>query len=166
MPTVIAVVGWHNAGKTLFIEGLVRELKRLGLRVATLKHARGHFDLDHEGTDTARFSQAGSDVVVIAGGERVAVLERVAQEPTLAALLARLPADIDIAIAEGFKREPLFKFEVLRSVTGAQRIAPVGELLALVTDELELAGDGAPRLGAHDYAGAVALLRARGLIGE
>lgn len=164
MPNVIAVVGWHNAGKTQFIEGLVRELKGLGLRVATLKHARGHFEIDHEGSDTWRLAQAGSDVVVIAGGHRLALVERVAEEPGLAELLTRLPAGIDLVIAEGFKREPVLKFEVLRRATGIERIAPQGELLALVTDEPELAGDAAPCLATDDYAGAVALLRARGMI--
>lgn len=163
MVPVIAVVGWHNAGKTRFIEGLVKALKARGLRVATVKHS-GHFQLDREGTDTWRYAQAGSDIVIISGGGQVALLERVDDDPPLSALLARLPANLDLVIAEGFKRADVPKFEVLRRETGLERIASEGQLLALVTTDEGLCDGELPCLHCDDYAGALALLAARGLL--
>ena len=162
MIPVIAVVGWHNAGKTRFVEGLVKALKARGLRVATIKHS-GHFQLDREGTDTWRYAQAGSDLILISGGGQVALLERVDQDLPLSALLARLPAGLDLVIAEGFKRADVPKFEIVRRETGLERIAPDGQLLALVTPEKSLCDGDLPCLHCDDYQGALALLAAQGL---
>lgn len=165
MIRVIAVVGWHNAGKTRFIEGLVKALKARGLRVATIKHS-GHFQLDREGTDTWRYTQAGSDLVIISGGGQVALLERVEEDPPLSALLARLPGDLDLVIAEGFKRADVPKFEIVRRETGLERVASDGQLVALVTAEEDLCDAAFPCLHCDDYQGALALLAARGLLSE
>ena len=73
---IISIVGWHNVGKTTFVAQLITELKRRGLRIATIKHTRGDFQLDREGTDTWRYAQAGSDVVAISGQGRFALLEQ------------------------------------------------------------------------------------------
>ncbi|HHX66236.1 MAG TPA: molybdopterin-guanine dinucleotide biosynthesis protein B [Chloroflexi bacterium] len=135
MIPIIAVVGWHNVGKTTFIERLVQSLKQRGLRVATVKHSGGHFDMDREGTDTWRYAQAGSDVVMIAGRKRTAYLEHHEKELTLDDLLARLPTGIDLVVAEGFKREPIPKIEVLRHDIPGERIASPEHLVAIVSDD-------------------------------
>ena len=89
-PQIISVVGWHNSGKTTFIERLVPALKARGLRVAVIKHSGGGFELDHPGTDTWRFQQAGSDVVAIVGREGFAYVERRQSGLDLEELVARL----------------------------------------------------------------------------
>ena len=61
----ISFVGYSNSGKTTLIEQLVRELKKLGYRVATVKHAPHGFDMDRPGKDSYRLKEAGSDVVVV-----------------------------------------------------------------------------------------------------
>jgi len=137
MRQLIAIVGWHNAGKTTLIEGLVQEYRRRGARVAVIKHSREGFDLDHPGTDTWRFAQAGADAVVITSREAVAWLERLDDEPRLEQLLARLQPDIDVVIAEGFKHEPCAKIEVMRAAAGTEPIARPEDLLAIVTDDVE-----------------------------
>lgn len=165
-PRVISVVGWHNSGKTTFIERLVAALKARGLKLAVIKHSGGQFDLDQPGTDTWRFSQSGSDVVAIAGHDRLAILERCAAEPSLADLLARLPEDIDLVITEGFKRESTPKFEVIRHEIGGKRIAGDDTLLALVIDDRALipVDEQVCWLWWEDIAAAVALLERRQLI--
>lgn len=161
---IISVVGWHNVGKTTFVALLVTELKRQGLRVATVKHTRGDFDLDREGTDTWRFAQAGSDVVAIAGRDRLAVIESTPEEFSIEAIIARLPQDLDLIITEGFKREPTLKIEVVVPGKGDGRISRPEELLAIVSDACpELPGD-APCFLPADTAGVVRLLRERGII--
>ena len=161
---IISVIGWHDAGKTTFIVRLVAELKRRGLRVATIKHSRGHFEIDRPGTDTWRLAQAGSDVVVISGKHRMALMEQSADELSLSEIVARLPGDIDLVIAEGYKSLPTPKIVVARDGVGQGRIAFSGELVALVTDEGGTASDGVPRFSPTDVGGVADLLVAKGLI--
>lgn len=161
---IISVVGWHNVGKTTFVALLVAELKRQGLRVATIKHTRGDFELDREGTDTWRFAQAGSDVVVIAGRDRLAIIESTPEELSLDALVARLPQDLDLIITEGFKRAPTLKIEVIVPGKGEGRIARPEELLAIVSEACPESPDIAPCFQPADAAGVVELLQARGII--
>ncbi|MFO7695938.1 MAG: molybdopterin-guanine dinucleotide biosynthesis protein B [Anaerolineae bacterium] len=136
MRRLFSIVGWHNAGKTTLAEGLVREYRKRGARVAVIKHSREGFDIDHPGTDTWRLTEAGSDVVVIASKNAMAWLERPAQELSLEQIVKRLDADIDVVIGEGFKHERGPKIEVLRLATGTEPIASADELLAIVTDDV------------------------------
>ena len=139
---IVSVVGWHNSGKTTVVESMIVALRARGWRVATIKHSGGGFDLDHEGTDTWRYAAAGSDVIALAGHGQVAVIERREQELTLADLLRRLPSDVDVVLVEGFKREHLPKIEVLRKGGDDRRIASAEDLVALVSDDEDLVGEG------------------------
>jgi molybdopterin-guanine dinucleotide biosynthesis protein MobB len=134
----VTVVGWHNAGKTLFIERLVEELKERGLRVGVLKHAGSHITMDREGTDTWRFARAGADVVAIAGPGQFAYIERSAEELLLEEALARLPKGLDLVLVEGYKSLPLPKIVVQRDEAEPAITGP-GEVLATVRADGDLA---------------------------
>jgi len=134
MIPIVSVIGWHDAGKTAFLEKLLRELKRRGVRVATIKHTRGDFDIDHRGTDTWRFTKAGSDVVVISGRDQMALVERRQEEASLEEIVSRLPVGIDLVITEGYKRAPTPKIEVVRADGNEEWIACDKDLLALISD--------------------------------
>ena len=165
MTVILSIVGWHNAGKTTFLERLITELKRRGLRVATIKHTGGHFDMDHEGTDTFRYAQAGSDVVVISGYKGYALLARVERELSLDEIVARLPDDVDIILAEGFKRDPLPKIEIRRQSIATTPVSTSGQLLAIVTDIPDLGRETEVPTFSFEEASLVAdLLQARGLL--
>jgi len=125
---VVTVVGWHNVGKTLFVERLVAALKRRGLRLAVIKHTGTHFDVDHEGTDTWRFARAGSDVVGIVGPHGLALMERSAGEPAVEDVLRRLPGDLDLVLLEGYKSLPLPKV-VIRGASTEPEITGPGPIL-------------------------------------
>ncbi len=90
MIPVICFVGNSGSGKTSLLEQVVRELKRLGYRVAVVKHAPHGFDIDPVGKDSWRFTQAGSDVVVLSSPQRIALVERVGKELTLTQIEAPL----------------------------------------------------------------------------
>ncbi len=137
---IISIVGWHNVGKTTFVTQLITELKRRGLRVATIKHTRGDFQLDHEGTDTWRYAQAGSDVVAISGQGQLALLEQGEGELRLADIVARLPAHLDLVITEGYKEAATPKIEIVPSCGETKRISGAGELLAQVVGISEAEG--------------------------
>jgi len=165
-PPVVSIIGWHKVGKTTFAVAFLRELKAQGLRVATIKHTHGGFELDQEGTDTWRFAEAGSDCVVIAGRDRAAFLTRTDHEWSLDELLDRLPCAVDLVVTEGFKAAPTDKIEVLAPGSAPERATLAGRLIAVVADEppAGVLAEGVPCYRTTDAAGVVRLLRERGLL--
>ncbi len=159
------MVGWHNVGKTAFVERLLAALKARGTRVATIKHSREDFAIDYQGTDTWRYRRAGSDVVVISAPGRMAMIEEREEEVSLDEIIGRLPAGIDLVITEGFKRLPMQKIEVTtrQAWESDGRITPEGLLLAVVSDD-DLGVEEAPRFRREDTEGVVGLLERLGII--
>ena len=65
MVVVIAAVGVSGSGKTTTLEYLISHLSNEGYRVGAIKHIhRESFTIDKEGTNTWRFSKAGSKITV------------------------------------------------------------------------------------------------------
>lgn len=122
---LFGVVGWKNAGKTGLMERLVTEITGRGITVSTVKHAHHSFDVDHPGKDSFRHRTAGASEVLLASGNRFALMHelRGASEPSLAELLTRL-SPVDLVLIEGYKRDDHPKVEAHRSVTGNPLIAP------------------------------------------
>ncbi|MGM0773193.1 molybdopterin-guanine dinucleotide biosynthesis protein B [Marinobacter sp.] len=112
---VIGIVGWKNSGKTTLAAALIRELSARGLTVNSIKHAHHSVDVDQPGTDSYKHRDAGAREVILAGGQRFAIMHelRGAQEPTLEELLARL-GPCDWVVVEGFKTHSHRKIEVHR----------------------------------------------------
>jgi len=160
---LVSVVGRHNAGKTALIERLVVRLKSRGLRVAVLKHTRGEFDLDTEGTDTWRHAQAGADVVAIAGPKGGAIIECWQREQSLEEILRRFPRDLDLVIVEGYKAMPLPKIVVCRDAREELR-GYGGRILAVVTSEPIWTGVEAPCLAPDDIDGLLRVLGEQGFL--
>jgi molybdopterin-guanine dinucleotide biosynthesis protein B len=134
LPFAISVVGRSNVGKTTLLEKLVRELKRRGYNLATIKHVASDFDLDHPGKDSWRFAKAGSDAVVLSSPRELALIRPVKRETTLEELLHLVNEGFDLILIEGFKNSRLPKIEVHRKELGGLVTSPE-ELVALVTDE-------------------------------
>ena len=114
MARIFGIAGWKNSGKTTLVEGVVRELVKRGLRVATMKHAHHGFDIDHEGRDSYRHREAGASEVIVASSKRWAVVHelRGESEPNFQDMMAKL-SPADIVIVEGFKKERYPKLEVI-----------------------------------------------------
>ncbi len=112
---VIGIVGWKNCGKTTLASALIRELSSRGLTVNSVKHAHHSVDVDQPGTDSYRHRDAGAREVILAGGQRFAIMHelRGTEEPTLDELLARL-GPCDWVVVEGFKAHSHPKIEVHR----------------------------------------------------
>ncbi len=134
MIPVLSIVGKSDVGKTTLLEKLIRELKRRGYRVATVKHDAHSFELDHPGKDTWRHAQAGSDHVVIASPARIAHIQRVERELTLPEIAATID-DVDIILTEGYKRGPAKKIEVSRAEKGNELLCTREELIAIAADQ-------------------------------
>ena len=132
---IVSVVGNSSAGKTTFLEKLIRELKRRGYRVAAVKHDTHSFEMDQPGKDTYRLAEAGSDVVMISSPRKLALLEKVDEERSLDDLAAMVSDRVDVILTEGYRRAAKAKIEVSRRESGSELVAPPQNLLALVTDQ-------------------------------
>jgi len=136
-PPVVSFVGNSGAGKTTLLEKLVRELKARGYRVAVIKHAHHDFQIDHEGKDSWRFAQAGSDCVVISSPARVAMVQQSALggEPPLDELVGLVAHRVDIVLTEGFRGSGKPQVLVTREALGPDAELEQGEHLAVVSDQ-------------------------------
>ena len=131
---VVSVVGRSKVGKTTFVEKLIRELKRRGYSVGTIKHYQHEFEIDQPVKDSWRHAQAGSDAAVIASPTKLAMVRSLEREQTIDEIVAAMP-EVNIVITEGYKHEGKPKIEVFRSAVVSELVSKPGELLALVTDE-------------------------------
>jgi len=111
---VAFIAGRSGTGKTTLMESLVAALKKNGYRVGTVKHSRHEGDMDREGSDSWRLTQAGADITVLAAKGQLAVL-RAINQPSLDDALAEASSGTDIVLVEGFKDMPLPKIEVFRA---------------------------------------------------
>jgi molybdopterin-guanine dinucleotide biosynthesis protein B len=159
MIPIVCVVGKSGVGKTYVVEKLLVELKRRGYRVAAIKHSAGGFEIDHEGKDTWRFAQAGSDTVAISSPQKVAIIRKVEHDHTMAELQRFLGPDFDIILAEGFKQDKAPKIEVHRKEFGPDLLCTKEELLAIATDE-KLKMD-VPQYSLEDASGLAELIEKR-----
>ncbi|MCW8887634.1 MAG: molybdopterin-guanine dinucleotide biosynthesis protein B [Gammaproteobacteria bacterium] len=116
---LLAFSAYSGSGKTTLLEKVVPELRKLGLRIAMIKHTHHKVDLDQPGKDSYRMREAGANPVMIASKKRWALLfenEHEQDEPQLNELVAQLnPAMFDLLLVEGFKHESIPKIEIIRN---------------------------------------------------
>jgi len=122
---VIGLAGWSGAGKTTLLTRVIPHLLGEGLRVSVIKHAHHKFDIDVPGKDSWRHRQAGATEVMVASGQRWALMHelRGEREPRLTDLLAKM-SRVDLVVVEGYKSEPHRKIEVYRAANGKPFLFP------------------------------------------
>ena len=134
---IISFISKKNCGKTTLLEKLIPELKRRGYRVGTIKHDIHGFDIDHEGKDTFRHKAAGAETVAISCPWKLSVIKDVPEEWPPEQIVKQYFDDVDIVLAEGYKRSGLPKIEVYRKAAHHQPIHSKGQqntLVAFVSD--------------------------------
>jgi len=121
----IGVIGFSNSGKTTLIEKLIPIFRARGLAVAAIKNAHHGFDMDRPGKDSYRYRDAGAGQVLIATGQRWALLTETPAAPAPLEHLLDLLAPCDLVIVEGFKSEgDIPRIEVRRAGTREAPIFP------------------------------------------
>jgi molybdopterin-guanine dinucleotide biosynthesis protein B len=150
---VLGIVGWSGAGKTTLITRLLPELRRRGLRVATLKHAHHAFDVDQPGKDSYEHRKSGACEVIVSSARRWVQMHELGEEPeaSLAQLLRRV-SRCDLVLIEGFKSERHPKLEVIRSSLGQPPLHPGDPRIVAVASDSPLTGLAAPRADLSDIA--------------
>ena len=113
---IIAIVGYHNTGKTTLIENLIGKLRKRGYRVGYIKHdPKGHGGTDRKGSDTDRVFRI-AERVVLASPDRITLWSRFEDDPLKIA--KEFFKGFDVVILEGYK-----------SLKGVPKVA-VGDVLA------------------------------------
>ena len=141
---VVGFCGYSGVGKTTLMEQLIPALKKRGLRVSIVKHARHAFDIDHPGKDTFRHRQAGAFEVVVASSHRLALMREFEKPAELSVhqLIAELYDGVDWVLVEGFKDSDLLKIEVWRASSATYESRPARYMdddfiVAIATDTPE-----------------------------
>jgi len=137
--SVVAFVAKSNTGKTTLLEKVILELKKRGYRIGAIKHDAHSFDIDHPGKDSHRLAAAGADTMVITSPEKIAMIKKHSEAPSLEHLIEAYFGDVDIVLTEGFKRSSLPKIEVHRAERSPTLLCRGEEndpnLLAVASDE-------------------------------
>jgi molybdopterin-guanine dinucleotide biosynthesis protein MobB len=142
-PPAVSFVAKSGTGKTTLLEKVIVELARRGRRVGIVKHDAHRFEIDHEGKDSWRLTQAGASPMVISSREKIAVVQTgLSREVPLDEIISRFMGDVDLVITEGYKTGHLPKVEVHRSARSSELLCVTRDgrildesLVAVVSDE-------------------------------
>ncbi|UPK41667.1 molybdopterin-guanine dinucleotide biosynthesis protein B [Paenibacillus pabuli] len=130
-PHIMQIVGYKNTGKSTLIASLTRHLTSAGRRVAVIKHdGHDHFEMDHEGTDSYSFAQAGADAVVVMSEKRTALIER--QATSLENMINYL-STYDWILIEGYKQAPYPKLVMVREEKDLSLIEMLQDVVGIVS---------------------------------
>lgn len=132
MAAVISFIGRHNSGKTTVLSGVISYLTKSGYKVAVIKHAHHHLNIDIY-KDSEMFLQAGAEYVCASSPELILKYQHRESEADVYTLLREVPEDFDLVIVEGYKNEALPKIEVLRGEIDSEPML-FPQTLALVSD--------------------------------
>lgn len=131
LPAVFCVSGIKDSGKTGLIVKLINEFIREGYSVGVIKHDGHDYEMDHPGTDTYRFKQAGAACSGIFSDTQYSVNYSGAASIEKMLLLC---SGYDIVMVEGLKDSEFPKIEVVRGEISKESVCRPESLICLATD--------------------------------
>jgi molybdopterin-guanine dinucleotide biosynthesis protein MobB len=143
MVLTIAAVGVSGSGKTTTLEYLISTLSSEGYRVGAIKHIhREGFTIDKEGTNTYRFSKAGSKITVAISPEEIAIIEKTDHAlKDFDKITQYLENEkLDIIFVEGFHDFISKRPEILKIITAKDPVGLEKTLTETVPPILAIAG--------------------------
>jgi molybdopterin-guanine dinucleotide biosynthesis adapter protein len=131
---IITIVGKSNSGKTTLLEKLIAYLTDKGYKIGSVKHAHDGFEMDKKGKDSWRHRKAGAFATLVITENKIAMIK-----DDTAGYIEKMRvylSDMDIILAEGFKKQPLPKIEIFRTGGGHEQPFCMADenLIAFVTD--------------------------------
>lgn len=153
-PTIIAISGIKNSGKTTFIENLIPILKEQGISTAVIKHDGHEFEPDVPGTDSNRIRQAGAQGVAVFCDSHYMVIKN---EPVIVDKLVEEFEAVDLIILEGFKYSNYPKIEIVRQGNSTEMVCDIETVLGVATNcDIKFSQN---QIGLSDYQEAVKLIK-------
>ena len=129
---IIKFIGYSGSGKTTLIEKVVSKLSSEGIKVATIKHDVHGLDIDKEGKDSYRYSQAGAKVSVVSSPEMT--VYKIHKELSLNDIISNIK-DVDLVIVEGYSNEEKIPcFCVARKETNKGFKNDFKDIIAVISD--------------------------------
>ena len=132
---VISVVGKKNSGKTSLTVKIIKELKKRGYNVSSIKHSHHTMEMDRKDTDTWKHNQAGAGVVVGVGKSTFFNIKKDFDLNRLLFLIKHLD-DTDYVVIEGFKKYNYPKIATSKDVVDEYTIKEV-DSFTINDDELK-----------------------------
>lgn len=120
MVLVVAAVGTSGSGKTTTLEFLISHLSSEGYKIGAIKHIhRENFTIDREGSNTWRYTKAGSKVTVAISPQEIAILKKTdAALNDLDQVIKLLAGEqLDLIFIEGFHKLIAKRTDILKIVT-------------------------------------------------
>lgn len=112
---IVSIIGKSGSGKTTLIERLIPELKKMGYKVATVKHDAHCFEVDKVGKDSWRHKNAGAEITVVSSAKKVAIFADAKEDSSLEYICEKHISGVDIVLAEGYRKSKYPKIEAIRS---------------------------------------------------
>jgi molybdopterin-guanine dinucleotide biosynthesis protein B len=132
----LAFVGRSDSGKTTLITRIIPELKKLNLRIGTVKHTHHNVTFDQPDKDSWKHRKAGAEKVLLLSEVEMALFAERDHQLSIDEMRDKWFSDCDLLIIEGFKNAPVLKVEVYR--TGNPKtplyLDPSFSIDAIVTD--------------------------------
>lgn len=157
MVPIVALVGKSGSGKTTLLEKVIAELTKKGYRVGVIKHDAHGFEIDHEGKDSWRHKKAGAVTVALSSPEKFAVIKDVDPEWLPERIIALYLGDVDVVVAEGFKKSPFPKIEVIRKANSSRPVCAKDKRLIAFASDFQVSKK-LPVFGLNDYKGVASLI--------
>lgn len=135
----IAVVGKSETGKTSLVTKLIEKLTTEGYRVGSIKHTRGDFTIDTEGTDTWKHVKSGSQITVFSTPAETSYIFK--KKSSLDQMLEKIDdfENFDIVIIEGMKEADIPRISTDEEIEGDIRFENnLEEVIEWVKKEIDI----------------------------
>ncbi len=160
---IISFVGYSGSGKTTLLTKVIEQFKEKGYKLATIKHDAHRFNIDHEGKDTWKYAQAGSDVVIINSNEKLAYIEKLQNPIPFEQVISKIEG-VDIIFVEGYKHEFPPKILVVRRESDIKLLPELHDVVAIASS-LPLTDQKIPIYSLNDVESIVSFIESE-LLGE
>jgi len=138
MIPIVSIVGKSNSGKTTLLEKIISDLVGRGYRIATIKHNKHGFNIDHEGKDSYRHKKAGAHTTIVSSPHQIALISDVDHDHSFEEIRNKFITEVDIILTEGFKVNDYPKIEVFRSELKRELISTKEDNLIAVATDIKL----------------------------
>ena len=156
LPVVFCVSGVKNSGKTGLILKLMKEFQEESYSVGVIKHDGHEYVMDHLGTDTYRYRDAGATRSIIYSNTQYSM--NCKGEASIEEMIY-LCKDMDIIIIEGLKQSNYPKIEVVRRQISQQSICDPNLLISIASDVVSQDEVKCPVYGLDDVPGIFSCLK-------